>query len=282
MNREYIAPTLTRKTFTCPHCNSVSVYKKFDPFKAHIEFPTDMWGSELDQDERPIPLQKVLGFDAELTNQYYISICTNETCLGLIFWETHDIDYPIHAMEHEKEAIIKQVEFFRNQSFIEHRDFDMDIVYLEKMLWPQTLTGTEPNPDIPKNIARYYDESRLIFNLSPAGAGALLRKTTEEILKERWNYIENDIGEEAEKENLTIGKRVKFLKKHRYFHKHIIDAIENCILTGNDIMHEDYIDFQENKEILKTLFHCINLIAHKLYTEPKDLAKLANIRNKPR
>lgn len=53
----------------------------------------------------------------------------------------------------------------------------------EQVVFPLTSSAEPPNPDLPEQIKRDYDEARTISNLSPRGAAALLRLAIQKLCK---------------------------------------------------------------------------------------------------
>jgi hypothetical protein len=131
------------------------------------------------------------------------------------------------------------------------------------IVFPPTGHGTEPNPDLPKDVLADYDEARSILQLSPRGAAALLRLAIQKLCKElgeKGKNIDDDIASLVEK---GLSKRVQ-------------QALDVVRVIGNEAVHPGTIDLKDDQTTAAALFGLVNLIAEKMISEPKHVDALYN------
>lgn len=89
----------------------------------------------------------------------------------------------------------------------------------EKLVFPPERQGETPNPDLPEDIQRDFEEARAILNLSPRGASALLRLAIQKLcihLGEKENNHDDAIGSLVKKGLLpNVQKGLRWGKSYR-------------------------------------------------------------------
>lgn len=137
---------------------------------------------------------------------------------------------------------------------------DIAVWVHDKLVFPPTLTGPNPNADIPDDIKVHYEEARAILDLSPRGAAALLRLCIEKLCA----YLEP--GKDLYK---AIGVlRTKGLKQR------VVDALDIVRVIGNEAVHPGTIDLNDDRETAEALFGLVNIITEEMISEDKHINTL--------
>ena len=131
----------------------------------------------------------------------------------------------------------------------------------EKMIYPETTGIQPPNTDLEQGIIEDYLEASSIVNKSPRGAVALLRLAIQKLCKQ--------LGEEGKNINNDIASLVK-----KGLPVTIQKALDIVRVVGNDAVHPGQIDLKDDQETANKLFDLINIIAHTMITQPKEIAAL--------
>jgi len=131
----------------------------------------------------------------------------------------------------------------------------------EKMIYPESTGIQPPNLDLEKDIIEDYLEAVNIVNKSPRGAVALLRLSIQKLCKQ--------LGEEGKNINNDIASLVK-----KGLPVTIQKALDIVRVVGNDAVHPGQIDLKDDQETANKLFDLINIIAHTMITQPKEIAAL--------
>lgn len=131
----------------------------------------------------------------------------------------------------------------------------------KKIIYPSTTGIQPPNNDLLQEIQDDYLEAANIVNKSPRGAVALLRLAIQKLCKQ--------LGEDGKNINNDIASLVK-----KGLPPTIQQALDIVRVVGNDAVHPGQIDLKDNQEIANKLFELINIIAHVMITQPKEIAAL--------
>lgn len=131
----------------------------------------------------------------------------------------------------------------------------------ERMLYPAAGTAPLPNPDLPEEIKRDYEEARSIVSLSPRGAAALLRLAIQRLCKH--------LGEKGENLNDDISNLVS-----KGLPPKIQKALDIVRVIGNNAVHPGQIDLKDDAGTVAKLFGLVNLIAEVMITQPKQIDDL--------
>lgn len=130
-----------------------------------------------------------------------------------------------------------------------------------RMIYPLSATAPNANEDMPEDCLDVYNEARNIAALSPKGAAALLRLCIQMLmphLGQKGNNINHDIGE-----LVKSGLPVQVQK-----------ALDVCRVIGNNAVHPGEIMFDEDSQVVNTLFELVNFIVENQITQPKQLATM--------
>jgi len=135
------------------------------------------------------------------------------------------------------------------------------IWFNKKMIFPVTTGIQSANPDLEQDIIDDYMEATTIVNKSPRGAVALLRLAIQKLCKQ--------LGEDGKNINSNIASLVQ-----KGLPITIQKALDIVRVIGNDAVHPGQIDLKDNQEIANKLFELINIIAHVMITQPKEITAL--------
>lgn len=131
-----------------------------------------------------------------------------------------------------------------------------------KLVFPATSQAPDPNTDLPADVRRDYDEAAAVLPHSARAAAALLRLAVQRIcvsLGEDGKSIDKDIGALVKK-----GKISESLQR----------AMDTVRITGNESVHPGTLDVSDDPDLALALFHLVNRIAEKAFTEPRETAEL--------
>ena len=125
-----------------------------------------------------------------------------------------------------------------------------------KMVCPDTGVAPPPNEDLSDEVREIYREAVAISSKSPRGSAALIRLAVQKLCTE--------LGEEQHTLNEAIAQLVR-----KGLNPKVQKMLDYVRVTGNDAVHPGQMDFNDNAEIVGTLFVLLNLIAESMITHPK-------------
>jgi hypothetical protein len=120
---------------------------------------------------------------------------------------------------------------------------------------------SDPNPDLPEEVIKDYEEARSVVSKSPRSAAALLRLGVQKLcisLGESGTNLNDDIGALVRKGLPVV----------------VQQALDIVRVTGNNAVHPGTIDFSEDPAIARTLFQLLNFIANRMITEEKAITRI--------
>ena len=135
----------------------------------------------------------------------------------------------------------------------------------EVILYPVGgFTISKPHPDMPEEIAKDYEEARLVFSFSPKSSAALLRLVVQKLCKH--------LGEKGK----NINDDIKSLVKNG-LPSHIQKALDIVRVIGNEAVHPGEINIDDTPETSKKLFSLVNEIVEDQIGKPKKQAEIENL-----
>ena len=243
MSKEPSPPSISGTAFDCPHCGAYTTQYWFDVYANSREknavplFPDEQMRKRISSDKN-IP-------DEAKTKLF-------EWCekldSGLIHLEKNEGKYVY------REAI--------NLNLSQCYNCNKVAIWVHtNLIFPNKKIGLQPNPDLPAQIARDYEEARAILGDSPRGAAALLRLCVQKIcihLGEKGKNIDDDIAS-------LVTKGLNPL---------VQKSLDTVRVIGNEAVHPGVIDLDDDRDTASQLLILINSIADQMISHPKKIEEL--------
>lgn len=131
----------------------------------------------------------------------------------------------------------------------------------DRLVWPKCINIPLPNPDLPADVRRDFEEAGSILALSPRGAAALLRLAIQKLCKH--------LGGKGKKIDEDIAALVR-----EGLDRRVEQALDVVRVIGNQAVHPGQIDLNDDRAIAGSLFGLVNLIAEKMISEPKHVQEM--------
>ncbi len=128
----------------------------------------------------------------------------------------------------------------------------------EKMIFPRLSSIEKPNEYLSDEVKDLYNEAALILTDSPRAACGLLRLALYRMTLE--------LGESGNNLNDNIGNLVE-----KGLTRPIQQAFDIIRVRGNQSLHDLAINLNEKPETAMKLFAIINIIASRMFEEPKKI-----------
>jgi hypothetical protein len=132
--------------------------------------------------------------------------------------------------------------------------------YFDKLVYPNRGNAPPPNPDMPEEIKKDYEEAASISTQSPRGSAALLRLTIQKLcipLGGKGQNVNEDI-------QTMISNGLPVTVKQ---------ALDIVRVVGNNAVHPGQIDVDDPAVVTK-LFSLINVICEYMISMPKKIGGL--------
>lgn len=239
MRVKYIPPAVNQLAFNCPHCGALA--KQFW-FSVHAE-PMKKDGTPLILDAEEVDK---LNFNdpEELEGPRKFKAWAERMAMGLPFLE-HNSNHCDYALQN-----VHLSRCFNCN--------DVAIWLYNRLLWPQRGEAPLPNPDLPDDIRRDYEEASSILDLSPRGATALLRLAIQKLCR--------DLGEKGKNIDDDIAALVK-----KGLDPQVQQALDVVRVIGNNAVHPGQINLRDDRATAENLFGLVNLITTIMISQPKHI-----------
>jgi hypothetical protein len=129
------------------------------------------------------------------------------------------------------------------------------------MVFPSLSTAPLPNPDLPDEVKRDYEEARDIMARSPRGAAALLRLAVQKFCKH--------LGEKGINLNDDIAELVK-----KGLPLRVQQALDAVRVIGNNAVHPGQIDITDDLDTATRLFELVNIVCDYMVSQPKRVEEI--------
>jgi hypothetical protein len=129
--------------------------------------------------------------------------------------------------------------------------------YKLRLVDPIVPDAPAPFKDMPADVAKDYEEARLVSSYSPRAASALLRLSLQKLCVH--------LGEPGK----NIDTDIRALARKPEFGERLIRAADTLRITGNNALHPGEMDEADIGKSCKGLFDLVNLIVHAGITQPK-------------
>jgi hypothetical protein len=240
-----VAPSIKETAFSCPHCGALA--KQFW-FSVHAD--------RLDKDSTPNRLTPVEA--EEFIGRVKKDMANDEAHANLAGWARKMGD-GAPFIDHNN--AYRSYDAY-NVSFSECFNCNRIAVWInDRLTWPTQGEGPLPNPDMPDDVRRDFEEAGLILNLSPRGAAALLRLSIQRLCAH--------LGEAGENINDDISSLVK-----KGLDLRVQQALDVVRVVGNNAVHPGQMDLQDDRATAEKLFGLANLIVEIMISQPQHIASM--------
>jgi hypothetical protein len=130
----------------------------------------------------------------------------------------------------------------------------------DTMVYPDRGNAPPPNPDMPSDVNRYYEEAAPIAAKSPRAAAGLLRLAVQLLCKQ--------LGEAGSNINDDIGALVK-----KGLPATVQQSLDIVRVTGNNAVHPGQID-TDDEQVVAALFSLLNVIVEYMISLPNRVGTL--------
>jgi len=245
MKNLHVSPAIDATAFSCPHCGAYAKQTWFELF-----------GEALPKDALPLRITETLLEEKK----------------------------PFQGIEKGRErdrAELKAKKMCRGNPIIDRRDnstyaywdllntnasmcFNCNEIAIwtgSTLSWPIRPDTISPNPDLPFEIIKDFEEAGRIYRESPRGAAALLRLAVQKLCKE--------IGGKGK----NIDDDIAFLVKNG-LDVRIQRSLDIVRVVGNEAVHPGQLDLRDDIETAEKLFALVNLIAEVMISQPKHIEQM--------
>ena len=243
MPKEPSPPSISETAFDCPHCGAYTTQYWFE-----------VYANPREQNATPhIPdaetKRKILGETKipDEAKRNFIEWCEKMDS-GLVFLEKRDGKYTYRDVH--------------NLNLSQCYNCNKVAVWAHgNLIFTNEKLGIQPNPDLPDNITRDYEEARGILGESPRGAAALLRLCVQKLcthLGEKGKNIDDDIASLVSKGlNPLVQKSLDIVR-----------------VIGNEAVHPGVIDLNDDRDTASQMLILINSIVDQMISHPKKVEEL--------
>jgi hypothetical protein len=239
-----IEPSVTKTAFSCPHCGAYTTQHWFNLRAQEItgESPTPF----IARHAHKVGIEQNLGIPPE-AKQNLLGLY-EKLVTGLVVIDTITASYSdllVYNLHLSKCYNCKKIAVWAH----------------EKLLFPSHKTGTQPNPDLPDEITKDFEEARSIVDESPRGAAALLRLCVQKLCK--------TLGEKGKNIDDDIASLVK-----KGLNPVVQQSLDIVRVIGNESVHPGIIDLNDDRETALRLFDLVNAITDQMISHPKKVQEM--------
>lgn len=233
-------PSIQEKSFDCPHC--------------HTTKAPQTWFCAYATKQPPVVLADRDALSSFLKDGRFLGLSRSQTQSlaegKIFFWNSNKNLLPSNSTRIEN--------LFLSQCYICQ---EIAVWVHDKLVWPpQADAETEdPNPDMPEDVRRDYEEARLVLTLSPRSAAALLRLCIEKLC--------------AHAKGRNLNEKIGTLVQED-LKPEIQKALDSVRVIGNEALHPGTMDLKDNKDTARTLFKLVNRIVHDLITSKREIKEI--------
>lgn len=240
-----VPPSVNEVAFDCPHCGAYTT-----------QFWRKLFSQPLDR-KNPTPvipddeLEEMILNDSELqepARKNFAEFCERMRTKKVFEGSSHNSVYNLIEL---------------NDVWVSkcYACDDFTVWVHDAIVWPPTRTGDAPNPDLPEDITKDYEEARSILELSPRGAAALLRLCIQKLCKE--------LGEPGKNIDTDIASLVA-----KGLNPLVQKSLDSVRVIGNESVHPGELDLRDNPDIAKKLFKLVNAITDQMISHPKTVEEI--------
>jgi len=128
----------------------------------------------------------------------------------------------------------------------------------KKLVFPITSNAPLPNPDMPEDVLRDFNEARLLLQFSSRAACAILRLCVEKITD---SLISS---------NASLNEKIKQLVSTG-LDEDIQKALDAVRVIGSETIHPLQMDLKDDIDTANSLFDIVNLIVESTISRKKKL-----------
>ena len=132
------------------------------------------------------------------------------------------------------------------------------------MVYPDNSTAPPPNSDLPPAAKKLFEEARSVVQRSPRAAAALLRMSTEALVRHL-----------TPAEDGALFRRIGYLVEEEDLPRTIQKALDSLRVIGNDAVHVvGEIMADDDRSTALKLFPLVNAIAYSMITQKNEIDAL--------
>lgn len=242
MRGKYVAPSVNETSFSCPHCGTLAPQNWINLHGKSFEGKPPIWDAE-----------KIVEWKARDKDKHPAD-----------FWDYFErAGTQVPFADKLSEGVYTYYGLVNHFVSVCAQCDEIAVWIADRMLWPQTMSVTEPNEDLPEDIARDYREAGAILAISPRGAAALLRLCVQKLCRQL-------LGPDATK---TIDQDIASLVS-RGLDKKVEQALDIVRVVGNEAVHPGTMDLRDDTATAEELFALINIIADEMISRPRRIDEL--------
>ena len=241
MQNKYVPPSVRETAFNCPHCGTLTT-----------QYWYDAWARPC---RKEYPLPSILNPE-EYKEMDFGNVEDDSLKSFLVsFYKKMSEGTPVFGRE---EISVYAWEVGNINISKCYNCSHLSVWLFDSLVYPPNGDAPPPNPDLPIDVRRDYDEASAILSVSPRGAAALIRLAIQKLCKALGRPGKN-INEDI-KSLVADGLDPRTQK-----------ALDYVRVIGNNAVHPGQIDIKDDRAAAETLFMLLNLIAEKLISQPKHV-----------